>query len=315
MDSILKCLCDISFISSGENPDPSRLDALWRCQSTLDGWLTVTISVTVIGLIFELLEWVPPKRMRLRIAARIPKLTPSMHWLRHSTYCIGEFLVIVGVAGEVVLHVNSSSIGTEIRGIQDARASAQEQLIADTNKKTATLTAENLRIRQQLAPRKLYSYERGDFHACGLERSMFSELSAALAGIPIKIQAAPDFEAASLADDLLWLLKGCLLLNAIKIEPADSDVDPLKIRSGVAVYWPCTDNCGMPLKGSPLKGPSETLAKVLADKIGQATAEVFIPSDRPYMPPIVYPWPVCRSSPCSDIFVLIGLKPGELAPP
>lgn len=187
-DPIVWCLCKISLPLPSVVPDDDRLASLWDCQAALDGWLTVSIWLIVVGLLFEAMEWLPPKRIRLTFVPLISRsVLYALHVTRHSAIKVGEVLVIAGVAAELALHVGSSGVLIEVRGIQDARS-------ARMSKDTEILKQQNLLLQLRVDEAKRLAGPR-NIREPSIRTAMQAKL-APFAGTPydltVPLPARPD---------------------------------------------------------------------------------------------------------------------------
>jgi hypothetical protein len=187
MASIFSCLAITA--SAASSNEARRLASLDVCLDSFDSLISVAIAAVVLGLV---LEYAPEFSHRLK--SIVPRSIPM----------VGAGLVILGVAGELGLHVRSSQTVTAIRGIQKTRDGEQQTRIAaliatadNTRERAAKLEAANLALEAQLAPRRLTA------QTCSALKPLWQPF----AGRKVFIQSfAMDLEAAILVKQLATCL-------------------------------------------------------------------------------------------------------------
>lgn len=220
---------------------------------------------------------------------------------------IAQRCVIWGVVAETLFSVCLFFVEDAASAIANGNAAIAIERASTLEKQAADLTAENLKIREQMAPRQLLNVSRESLWRLCFGASLpFADLKP-FSGTSVKIQVVPDFEAIEFAADLSALLT-CLRWKPVNVEAADTGMEPIKIKAGVLIYFP-TDDFFDKEKENPLRDAARALAKALTDhKIERAFDAIFLAGHTQGGPSLFWP---CCGSPCSDIFILVGVKPRQ----
>jgi hypothetical protein len=117
----------------------NEIGELEKQADRLEHWLFGSILVVVVGLIAEY----------------VPDLLGSTARIANAVRKIGEFLVIVGVVGELVIHSRASRYETRIRKLNDEIFTDSERRIAELNARAEQDRLARVQLERRYAARRI----------------------------------------------------------------------------------------------------------------------------------------------------------------
>jgi hypothetical protein len=167
--------------------------------TSADNWwgnfLVVSTLVVLIGVVGEAI-------------AEITGMLDRSPTLKRSVVLVSTLILIVGIGGELLGEGKTMSIGDQIAGLLNDKASAanehagmSEKAAANANLKAEKLKSENLAFEKILAPRRIFFAIPKDKFFLITDLDQFK-------GTPALLQVVSDFEAKVLANDIFTILQG-----------------------------------------------------------------------------------------------------------
>ncbi len=247
----------------------------------LNGLLDISISLVVLGLIFEFAP-----RLWSRFFGGAP---------HHHIEKLGEVLVILGVAGELALHIRSGQIEEKIK-------SSQREEIISLRTGEAKLTCENNALREVLAPRILAPGRRATRRQLDPSAEMFKQKLPG-PGVVVKLQAAADPDAQALLVELQGLLNELESRGwkALEVDEKESGFLTSLMREGISIYSNLYE------KRPDEKEAGMALAAALQSSLPNGGVEGWV---RPMPPQLGVTGPrFSDTSSVGFIYVAIGMRP------